>query len=106
MRYITPSDLKAKLDKGEELCIIDTRERDKFNECHLPQAISVPQISIPTNLDKFPIEGDVVIYCQYGMKSEQVFLYLKEKAKRRNIYILEGGIYQWAKDIDSSLPVL
>jgi sulfur-carrier protein adenylyltransferase/sulfurtransferase len=106
MRYITPADLKARLDKGDEIHVIDTREREKYAECHLPGAISVPQISIPTNLDKFPTEGDVVIYCQYGMKSEQVFLYLKEKAKRRNIIILEGGIYQWAKDIDSSLPVL
>ena len=106
MRYITPADLKAKLDKGEELCIIDTRESDKYAECHLPGAVSVPQISIPTNLDKFPMQGEVVIYCQYGMKSEQLFLYLKEKAKRRNILILEGGIYQWAKDVDTSLPVL
>jgi len=106
MRYITPSDLKAKLDKGEEICIIDTREKEKFTECHLPGAISVPQISIPANLEKFPAEGDVVIYCQYGMKSEQVFLYLKEKAKRRNIVILEGGIYQWAKDVDTTLPIL
>ncbi|MEI6749021.1 MAG: rhodanese-like domain-containing protein [Bacteroidota bacterium] len=106
MRYITPADLKAKLDKGEVFCIIDTRDGSKFAECHLPGAVSVPQISIPDNLDKFPSEGDVIIYCQYGMKSEQVFLYLKEKAKRRNIYILEGGIYQWAKDVDSSLPVL
>jgi rhodanese-related sulfurtransferase len=106
MRYITPVDLKVKLENGEEVCIIDTREREKFTECHLPGAISVPQISIPTNLDKFPNEGEVIIYCQYGMKSEQVFLYLKEKAKRRNIYILEGGIYQWAKDVDPSLPVL
>jgi rhodanese-related sulfurtransferase len=106
MRYITPEELKSRLDKGEQISIIDTRESEKYSECHLPGAISVPQISIPTNLDKFPVEGDVIIYCQYGMKSEQVFLYLKEKAKRRNIYILEGGIYQWAKDVDTTLPVL
>jgi rhodanese-related sulfurtransferase len=106
MQYIVPADLKVKLDNGERICIIDTRDSEKFAECHLPGAISIPQISIPSNLDKFPVEGEVVIYCQYGMKSEQVFLYLREKAKRRNILILEGGIYQWAKDIDTSLPVL
>lgn len=106
MRYITPADLKIKLDKGEDISIIDTRQEEKYIECHLPGAVSVPQISIPNNLEKFPLEGEVIIYCQYGMKSEQVFLYLKEKAKRRNIYILEGGIYQWAKDVDPSLPVL
>jgi len=106
MRYLTPADLHAKLKQGEDVCIIDTREAEKFTECHIRGAISVPQILIPNNLEKFPLDGLVVIYCQYGMKSEQVFIYLREKAKRRNIYILEGGIYQWAKDVEPSLPVL
>lgn len=106
MRYITPVDLQAKLSKGEDVCIIDTREAEKFAECHITGAISVPQISIPSNLEKFPEEGLVVIYCQYGMKSEQVLIYMRDKIKRKNIYILEGGIYQWAKDVEPSLPVL
>ena len=106
MRYITPEDLNTKLKLGEQVCIIDTRESEKFAECHINGAISVPQISIPANLDKFPLEGMVVIYCQYGMKSEQVLIYLRDKAKHKNIYILEGGIYQWAKDVDPSMPVL
>ena len=106
MRYITPAELLTKQQQGEEVCIIDTRETEKFAECHITGAISVPQISIPNNLEKFPSEGLVVIYCQYGMKSEQVYIYMREKAKRKNIYILEGGIYQWAKDVEPSLPVL
>lgn len=106
MHYITPAELHAKLNQGVEVCVVDTRDAEKFAECHITGAISVPQISIPTNLDKFPVEGQVVIYCQYGMKSEQVYIYLREKAKRKNIYILEGGIYQWAKDVDPSLPIL
>ena len=106
MHYITPEDLQAKMKQGAEVCIIDTRLAEKYAECHIAGAISVPQISIPNSLDKFPTEGLVVIYCQFGMKSEQVYIYMREKAKRKNIYILEGGIYQWAKDIDPSMPVL
>lgn len=106
MRYITPAELQAKVKEGEEVCIIDTRDANKFAECHINGAISIPQISIPNNLEKFPQDGLLVIYCQYGMKSEQVYIYLREKAKRKNIYILEGGIYQWAKDVEPSLPVL
>jgi rhodanese-related sulfurtransferase len=106
MHYITPIDLQEKIKHGEDVCIIDTRPAEKFEECHISGAISVPQISIPTNLEKFPTEGIVVIYCQYGMKSEQVYIYLREKAKRKNIFILEGGIYQWAKDVEPSMPVL
>jgi len=105
MRYLTPSELKEKLDRGEALQIIDTRDPMKYEECHIPGAINIPQIDLPENIDKVSRQSTVVIYCLYGVKSEAPFLYLREKAKIRNIYILEGGIYQWANDIDQSLPV-
>lgn len=105
MRYLTSLELKEKLDRGENLQIIDTRDPLKYEECHIPGAINIPQIDLPENLHKVSRENTVVIYCLYGVKSEAPFLYLREKAKIRNVYILEGGIYQWANDIDQSLPV-
>jgi rhodanese-related sulfurtransferase len=41
----------------------------------------------------------------YGVKSQAPYLYLTEKKKLKNIYILEGGIYQWATDIDPELQI-
>jgi rhodanese-related sulfurtransferase len=40
------------------------------------------------------------------VKSEAPFLYLKEKMKMKNIYILEGGIFQWATEVDPSMPLI
>jgi rhodanese-related sulfurtransferase len=105
MRYITPTELKEKLERGDALQIIDTRDPLKFEECHIPGAVNIPQIDLPDNIDKVSRESPVVIYCLYGVKSEAPFLYLREKAKIRNVYILEGGLYQWANDIDQSMPV-
>jgi len=105
MRYITPSKLKEILDLGEAVQIIDTRDPVKFEECHIPGAVNIPQIDLPDNIDKVSRELPVILYCLYGVKSEAPFLYLREKVKIRNVYILEGGLYQWANDIDQTLPV-
>jgi rhodanese-related sulfurtransferase len=105
MRYLTPSELKEKLDRGEAVQIIDTRDPLKFEECHIHGALNIPQIDLPENIDKVSREIPVVIYCLYGVKSEAPFLYLREKAKIKNVFILEGGLYQWANDIDQSMPV-
>lgn len=105
MRFITSTDLKEKLDRGEPVQIIDTRDSFKYEECHLPGAVNIPQIDLPDNMDKIFRDIPVVIYCLYGVKSEAPFLFLKERMKLKNVYILEGGIYQWAADIDQSLPV-
>lgn len=106
MRYITPSELKEKLDQGESLQIIDTREKAKFDECHIKGAINIPQIDLPDQIDKVRRDIPVIIYCLYGVKSDAPFLYLREKMKIRNVFVLEGGLYQWAADIEPDMPVL
>ncbi len=106
MRYITVLELKEKLDRGEPVQIIDTRDPIKYEECHVPGAINIPQIDIPDKISIIDPTIPVIIYCLYGVKSEAPFLYLKEKMKMKNIYILEGGIFQWATEVDPSMPLI
>ncbi|MBK7027906.1 MAG: rhodanese-like domain-containing protein [Bacteroidales bacterium] len=105
MRHISSIDLKTKLDQGEDIQIIDTRDPIKFEECHIPGAINIPQVDLPEKMDLIAKDIPVVIYCLYGVKSEAPYLFLREKMKMKNVSILEGGIYQWANDVDQSLPV-
>lgn len=105
MNYITPEDLKKMLDRKDQFQLIDTREADKYDICHIDTAISIPQIMLPEMLDQINRDLTVVIYCIYGMKSEQVYIYLKDKLKLKKLFILEGGIYQYARDIDPSMAV-
>jgi rhodanese-related sulfurtransferase len=105
MRYITPLELKQKLDSHEPVQVIDTRDPIKFQECHIEGSINIPQIDIPDSLDRISTEGVVVICCLYGLKSEAPYLYLREKQGRKNVVILEGGLYQWAADIDQTMVV-
>jgi rhodanese-related sulfurtransferase len=105
MKYITTYELKEKFDRNEAFQLVDTREAEKFAECHITTAINIPQIDLPDHTDLITRDMPVIIYCLYGVKSQAPYLYLTEKMKFRNIYILEGGIFQWATDIDPSLPV-
>jgi rhodanese-related sulfurtransferase len=105
MKHITTQELKEKIDKGEPFQLIDTREADKFTECHLADAVNIPQIDLPDLIHLISRDIPVIIYCLYGVKSQAPYIFLTEKMKFKNIYILEGGIYQWAVDFDPSLPV-
>jgi len=93
------------MDRDERFQLIDTREVEMFDECHIEGAINIPQIDMPDLAHLISREMPVIIYCLYGVKSQAPYLYLTEKLKYRNIYILDGGIFQWATDIDPSLPV-
>ena len=105
MKFIKPAQLKTMIDGSENFQLIDTRESDKFERCHIQGALSIPQLELPYKLNLVQKENKVVIYCIYGMKSEQVYIYLKDKLKIKDLYILEGGIYQYASDVDPSMDV-
>lgn len=105
MKFITPVDLKRKIDNKEPMQIIDTREAEKYELAHIPGALSMPQLELPSMLDKVEAENTVVIYCIYGVKSELVYIYLKDKLKIKDLYILEGGIYAYANEFDPSMQV-
>jgi len=105
MKYITTFELKEKMDLGAAYQLIDTREPEKFEECHIEGAINIPQIDLPDLSHLISKEIPVITYCLYGVKSQAPYLYLTEKLKFKNIYVLDGGIYQWATDIDPTLPV-
>ncbi len=107
MKHITTFELKEKMIKNLPFQLIDTRDSEKYMECHIEGAINIPQIDMP-DLVHLISKGSVpvVIYCLYGVKSQAPYLYLTEKLKFKNIYILEGGLFQWATDIDHSLTVV
>lgn len=105
MKFIAPKDLKKKIDANDAMQIIDTREREKYHASHIPGAVSMPQLELPGMLNQIEKDKMVVIYCIYGVKSELVYIYLKDKLKIKDLYILDGGIYQYMLDIDPTLEV-
>ncbi len=105
MKHITTFELKEKMDSNVPFQLVDTRDAEKFAECHIKGAINIPQIDLPDLNHLILKEIPVIIYCLYGVKSQAPYLYLTEKLKFKNIYVLEGGIYQWATDIEPSMPV-
>lgn len=106
MQYITAAELKLKIDSGEKVQIIDTREKIKFDECHISGAVNIQSIDLPDSVALIEKEIPVVIYCHYGVKSDAPYLFLREKLKMKNIFILEGGLFQWANDIEPEMPIL
>jgi rhodanese-related sulfurtransferase len=105
MKYITTFELKEKMERHEAFQLIDAREAEAFAICYIEGAINIPQIDLPDLKHLIAIDIPVIIYCLYGVKSQAPYLYLTEKLKFKNIYMLEGGIYQWAVDIDPTLPI-
>ena len=106
MKTITPGELKQKLDNGADIFILDIRDQDKYAAGHIPGSHCIPQKDVPDRTGEIPKKGMVVICCAYGLKSDQVYLYLSEKKKYRNLRLLEGGVFEYALEVNPTIVVL
>lgn len=100
-KSISVSELKAIIGKGEELVLIDVRERFEYEICNLGGEL-IPLNSIPANLHKIPKDKTTVVYCHHGMRSASAIKYLEQQGFK-NLLNLEGGIDAWAREIDEEM---
>src|SRR5476649_1950850 len=100
---ITPTELKALLDQGEKLRLIDVREADEWAVARLPQAELIPlsQFQQRARTELGPDEN-LVLYCHHGMRSARAQGYLKAQGYA-NVLNLTGGIDAWAIQIDPTM---
>jgi rhodanese-related sulfurtransferase len=100
---ITPAAVKARLDSGEKLVLIDVREPWERQLCRIEGATLIPLGTLAASLQTLPDVDELVCYCHHGMRSLDAATWLRfqgiEKAKS-----LAGGIERWSVEIDPNVP--
>jgi len=99
---ITPRDLKARLDRGDELYILDVREPHEYQICNLNGHL-LPLGELPRRVHELDSSREIVAHCRSGKRSAEAVDFLR-KAGFRKIYNLRGGILAWSDEVDPSVP--
>ena len=98
MKTITVEDLKARLDAGEQLHIVDVREPYENTEFNIGGTL-LPLGKIHAmqleDLEALKDE-ELIFYCRSGNRSGQACLFL-ETAGFTNVKNLVGGMLEWRK---------
>ena len=96
MTIITAEELKARLDAGEQLNIVDVREPHENAEFNIGGPL-IPLGKVQTlqidEIDHLKNE-EVILYCRSGNRSGQACLIL-ETAGFTNVKNLSGGMLYW-----------
>lgn len=102
MKSISPTELKTKLDAGEDIQIIDVREKHEADICTI-NGILIPMGEVMAKKDQIRKDGMVVVHCRSGKRSAAVIQALESLAGYDNLYNLDGGILLYADEVDNSL---
>lgn len=96
MDIITVEQLKARLDAGEQLHVLDVREADEYAEANIG-AVLLP-LSKLRHMETEPIddwkEEEVIIHCRSGKRSIEACMLLESMGFAKTVNVA-GGIMDW-----------
>jgi sulfur-carrier protein adenylyltransferase/sulfurtransferase len=99
---ITVRELKERLDRGEDVFILDVREPHEYQICNLKGHL-IPLGELPKRVHELDSAREIVAHCKSGKRSAQAVDFLRQ-AGFRKIYNLRGGILSWSTEVDASVP--
>jgi sulfur-carrier protein adenylyltransferase/sulfurtransferase len=102
---ISPTELKQRKDRGDDVTIIDVREPYEWEMGNLEPygAKLIPLAELPERLDEVEKSDEIVLMCRSGGRSERALKLLREHGYDR-LHNLRGGILAWSDEIDPSIP--
>ncbi|MCU1267413.1 MAG: Dinucleotide-utilizing enzyme involved in molybdopterin and thiamine biosynthesis family 2 [Acidobacteria bacterium] len=104
MPEITATELKQRLDNGEDIQIIDVREADEVAIAKIPNAIHIPLGQVINRMTEIDSERETVVHCKMGGRSARAIEALKRSGFSGNLTNLKGGITAWSNEVDPSVP--
>jgi adenylyltransferase/sulfurtransferase len=101
---IEATELKARLDAGDKIQIIDIREPHEQAISPFPGAKYIPLGQMERRANEFNDKEDAVFLCKIGQRSVFAIRALQEAGYKGRLLNLKDGVNAWARDVDTSLP--
>jgi molybdopterin/thiamine biosynthesis adenylyltransferase/rhodanese-related sulfurtransferase len=101
---IGPEELKARLEAGETLALVDVRDPDEYRDGYIEPAVNISRgfLEFRINTAVTDPTTPLVLYCQTGLRSALAGKALKDLGWSRVIN-LAGGYQRW---VQSGYPVV
>jgi adenylyltransferase/sulfurtransferase len=104
MPDITATELKQRLDNGDDIQIIDVREDNEVAVAKIPNSVHIPLGQVIARMSEIDPSRDTVVHCKMGGRSAKAIEALKRAGYQGPLTNLRGGIIAWSNDVDPSVP--
>ena len=99
---LQPIVLQQWLEEKRQIQLLDVREQDEWDICHIQGSLHIPMNDIVKQLDKINTNLPTVVICHHGIRSSIIADKLSTKGYS-NLYNLTGGIDMWARQVDKEM---
>jgi len=99
---ITPKELKTRLDRGDDIYVLDVREPHEYQICNINGHL-IPLGELSQRVHELDSSREIVAHCKSGKRSAEAVEFLRG-AGFRKVSSLKGGILAWSDQVDPSVP--
>jgi len=100
---LTATELKAELDRGDTVVVLDVREPQEYQINKIPGSILIPLGDLPKRYVELDPDANIVAQCKSGVRSAKAQDFLRSKGFT-HVRNLTGGILGWVDQVDPSQP--
>jgi len=100
LNEITATELKQRLDRGDDLQVIDVRETNEFEIARMPGTKLIPLAQVVNRMNEIDASRETVVHCKGGVRSAKAIEALKQAGFAGPLTNLKGGISAWSDEVD------
>ena len=91
MQFITAVELKNRLNKTDDLFLLDIREQYEREVNSIP-SYHIPMAEVCNRINELPTDKSVVVICNSGQRAEALTNLLESDFNREKLIVLQGGM--------------
>jgi rhodanese-related sulfurtransferase len=103
--FVKPRDLKVRMDRQDDLLVVDVRNPDEFtgDMGHIPGSLNLPLPNLAGRLDELraSVEGfsdtPVYVVCRTANRAASAAKQFK-RAGLKDIHVVDGGMVRWKRE--------
>ena len=103
MEEITSTELKQRLDNGDDIQIVDVREDSELAISRLPNSIHIPLAQVLSRMNEIDPTRETVVHCKMGGRSARAIEALQRSGFTGKLINLKGGIIGWSNEVDPTV---
>ena len=99
---IQAEELKRRLDKKDDIFVLDVREPHEYQICNLGGYL-IPLNDLPKRVNELDSSREIVVHCKMGGRSAKAVAFLQQSGFKK-VLNLAGGINAWSDKVDPKVP--
>jgi len=91
---LSPQQVKAKIDSGDDFTFLDVRSPGEYEIMHIENTVLMPLGKVRTEHTQLLKDKEIVVFCKISLRGYEAALILKSNGFT-NVKVMDGGVLMW-----------